>query len=103
MWSVFTLRGLAIVLMFVLVGYTDHQGPGHLESEFIPVADVQEMCCCEYVVQDNLDPASRSTPHHAWIAVSECWAGYSDPLTIGRQSRPPGRCVSAKLCGKKRL
>jgi hypothetical protein len=32
-----------------------------------------------------------------------CWAGYSDPLTIGRQSRSPGRCVSAALCGKKRL
>jgi hypothetical protein len=63
----------------------------------------EEMCCCEYIVQDNLDPASHSSTKNAWISVSQCWSGYNDPLTIGRQSRPPGKCVSAAQCGKKRL
>jgi hypothetical protein len=103
MRGILTLNVLAFAVMFVLVGYTDHKDSRHLESAFTPIADVQEMCCCEYVVQDNLDPANRSAPRHAWIAVGACWAGYSDPRTQGRQARPPGRCVSAAQCGKKRL
>lgn len=103
MKSILTFGALVLVLMFVFVGYTDQKDPGHLVSELVPIADIQEMCCCEYVVQDNLDPASHSVPHYAWITVDSCWAGYNDPLTIGRQARPSGRCVSAALCGKKRL
>jgi hypothetical protein len=103
MRSILTFGVLALVLLSVSVGYTGQIAPGQSVPKYIPIADGQEMCCCEYVVQDNLDPANRSASRYAWMAVHACWAGYSDPLTIGRQSRPPGRCVSAALCGRQRM
>lgn len=62
-----------------------------------------EKCCCRYVVQDRIDPASGSEVRHAWISSAACFEGYRDPLTLGRQERAPGRCVDAKLCGRNRL